>query len=119
MDPIPECTCMEDECNHCWNEHVFNRLGLHAVWKMNGHWIPDHERYPEGWTQLLDWYTYCDTFNIPWIGPMNLPNWAIEMMDQFHREEYYQDTGIHMLTEENWSKYTCTDPILALDVAVL
>jgi hypothetical protein len=48
---------------------------------------------------------------------MNLPNWAIEMMDQFHREEYYQDTGIHMLTEENWSKYR--DPIMALDVTVL
>lgn len=92
---------MEDECNYCWSEVILYQLGLDVVWTIHGHWIPDHERYPEGWTVQLDWYTYCDTFDIPWYFPRNLPDWAIEMMDQYHRENYYRYTERDVLIEEN------------------
>jgi hypothetical protein len=104
-----KCDCKEEECNHCWNEDVFYTLGLHHVWKINGHWIPDHDRYPEGWIPQLDWYTYCDTFHIPWSDTRLLPNWAIESMDEYNREDYYRYTDRDVLTEENQCKYAPRD----------
>ena len=102
------CSCMDGNCNHCWNEQTLYDLGLHQVWKVNGHWIPMHERYPEGWTQQLGWYAYCDTFNIPWPYPRLLPEWAITNMDHQHEYECHMDTDMIMDLEENDRKYTCT-----------
>src|SRR5437763_682404 len=93
--------CKENDCNYCWNEWVFYELHLDLVWKSNGNWIPDHERYPEGWVDQLDWYTYCDRFGIPSETPRLLPDWAIEEMDQYYRDTYYQYTDHDKLVEEN------------------
>jgi hypothetical protein len=96
-----KCDCMHNDCNYCWNEDVFYQLHLEQVWTHNGTWIPDHLRYPEGWVDQLDWYTYCDTFHIPWEAARLLPWWAMEEMDQYHRDNYYRYTERDTLVEEN------------------
>ena len=102
------CSCLDGNCNHCWNEQTLYNLGLHHVWKVNGHWIPMHERYPEGWTQQLGWYTYCDTFNIHWPYPRLLPEWAITNVDHQHQYEWSMDTNMIMDLDENDRKCTYT-----------
>ena len=89
------------------------------VWTHNGTWIPDHLRYPEGWVDQLDWYTYCDTFHIPWEAARLLPWWAMEEMDQYQRDKYYRHTSRETLVEENtWNVSThminVSNPVMRL-----
>lgn len=102
---------MEGDCNHCWNEQVFSQLGLDLVWKVDGVWIPGYERP----FQQLDWYSYCDTFGIPWQYPRLLPEWAIQNMDDYHEYECHRDMGDDI--EENDSKYISLSCLLTLLVA--
>lgn len=106
------CSCLDGDCNYCWNEQVFYQLGLDLVWKENGHWIAGHDRYPEGGTQQLGWYAYCDTFGIPWPLPRLLPDWAITNMDEQHEFDAHFDADLDM--EENDRKYTCLILVLIL-----
>ena len=98
------CSSQEGNCNYCWNELVFQQLGLHEVWKVNGLWIPQYERYPDGGTHQLGWYEYCDAFGIPWPYPRLLPDWAIANVDEQHEREVHMDDDLDI--EENARKYT-------------
>jgi len=83
-------TTMDEECNNDVDDTLFYFLGLDLVWHdNNGHWIPDEYRYPPGHPQPLNWYEYCVSYNITWTISGTLPNWAIELMDQYYRDLYY------------------------------
>lgn len=98
------CSCLDGNCNFCWNEEVFSQLGLPLVWMRNGLWIAGYERYIEGGTQPLGWYAYCDAFGIPWPYPRLLPDWAIANMDEQHEYGAHFDGDLY--AEENDRKYT-------------
>ena len=85
---------MDEECNNGVDEAQFYYLCLDLVWHdNNGHWTPDEFRYLPGHPQPLNWYEYCDAYNIIWLCPRTLPNWAIETMDQYYRDRHYQNTS--------------------------
>ena len=96
------CSCCEGDCNDCWNEQVFSRLGLPLVWKRDGMWVLRHER------EQLGWYAYCDRFSIPWPYPRLLPHWAIANMDDQHEYDVHFDGDLY--PEENDRKYHTTQP---------
>ena len=98
------CSCLEGDCNDCWSELLLYQLGLDLVWKVNGVWIPRYDRYPEGGTQQLGWYQYCDTFGIPWPLRRLLPDWPIANMDEQHEYDAHFDGDVY--AEENNCKYT-------------
>jgi hypothetical protein len=88
---------MDEDCNNGISDELFYGPGLDLVWHdNNGYWIPDEFRYPPGQPQPLSWYEYCDTYNIIWLFPRTLPNWAIDSMDQYYRDSHYYN-----LDEEN------------------
>jgi len=85
---------MDEECNTGVTDDMFYNAGLDLVWHDNdGHWIPDEFRYPPGHSQPLNWYEYCDAYNIIWVFPSTLANWAIESMDEYCRDRYYQNAS--------------------------
>ena len=94
MHSIPPCSCMDGDCNYCWNDHVFHQLGLEHVWMVNGSYVLRYERPAHA---EYDWYSYCDTNNIFWPFPRLLPEWAIRNNDELHEEEIYRD----IISEEN------------------
>lgn len=78
------------DCNDLWNEHTCYELDLHLVWHDNsGNWIPDEYRYHYDENGTLDWYSYCDFYDIHWSAPRLLPVWLIDDMDQYYRDQYY------------------------------
>jgi hypothetical protein len=88
---------MDEECNKDIVDDSYYDLGLDLIWHDGGNWIPDEYRCPPGHSQPLNWYEYCDAYNITWLFPRTIPNWAMESMDQYYRDKYY---GIEP-TEEN------------------
>ena len=96
MSHLTDRDTVDDDCNFIWNEEVFYDLGLDQVWCDNGNWIPDEYRYHINENGTLDWYSYCHYYNIPWSWPEFLPNWAIEDMDQYYRDQYHL-----LLTDDN------------------
>ena len=78
----------DDNDDTDWNQ--FYLWGLDLVWRdNNGHWIRDEYRYDPDDNLILDWYSYCDVYNIQWNYPRLLTNWLIEDMDQHYREQCY------------------------------
>ena len=87
----------DPECNSGWDGLRLNHLGLAIVWCHHGHtWISDEVRYQPSTPQPMGWYEYCDFHQIPWWEPRTLPDWLIELQDQYCRERH---SG--WLSEEN------------------